>query len=191
MKTEAQGSPCLMGMCDKRCLCCGKTVYNDCNVTNNYYMSAEEMLRKDDFDKEPQTASFHTERFTTSTRRSAPEAPVDGNARKEIIRYVLKVRSHLDKKWMSRFEKDWNAILDLQVVQDSIYKVGKQKGTNFNRNLVANILYYMEHQGVFGDHYNATLMATLLEDSGAHSVRAELRKDPPPAIVSRLDRHFE
>lgn len=124
-------------------------------------------------------------------RPSASNTAVDENIRKEIIEYACKVRYHLADEWKSRYEKMWNDILDLDVVSRDIYKVGKQQGTNFNRNLVANILYYMDSLGVFGNSYNAASMAMALEGSKESSIRAALRKAPSAEIVSRLNRYFE
>lgn len=124
-------------------------------------------------------------------RPSASNTAVDKNIRKEIIEYACKVRYHLADEWKSRYEKMWNDILDLDVVSRDIYRVGKQQGTNFNRNLVANILCYMDSLGVFGKRYNAASMAMALEGSKESSIRAALRKAPSAEIVSRLNRYFE
>lgn len=190
MKTASQGSPCLMGTCDKRCLGCGRPVYNDCTVINNYSVSAEEMQRVVGVHQEQNVVFAPASRSKRVHCHTDQETPVDANVRNEIIHYVLQVRTYLAKEWRSRFEKDWNVILDMKVVSDSIYRVGKQRGTNFNRNLVANILYYMDGLGAFGKHYNATTMAMSLEGDKDSSVRAALRKLPAAAIVSRLDRHY-
>lgn len=190
MKTKEQGSPCLMGTCGNGSLRCMRLVYNDCTVTNNYYMSAEEMQRVVDAHREQYVVSAPAPKSKRGHCHTAQETPVDKNVRKEIIQYVLTLRTFLAKEWRSRFEKDWNTILDMKVISDDIYKVGKQQGTNFNRNLVANILYYMDSLGAFGKHYNATTMAMSLEGDKDSSVRAALRKFPAAAIVSRLDRHY-
>jgi len=190
MKTNEQGSPCPMGTCGNGCLRCMRTVYNDCTVINNYSVSAEEMQRIVDAHQEQYVSSAPATKSKRGHSHTALETPVDKNIRKEIIQYVLPLRTYLAKEWRRRFEKDWNDILDMKVVSDSIYKVGKQQGTNFNRNLVANILYYMDGLGAFGKHYNATTMAMSLEGDKDSSVRAALRKLPAAAIVSRLDRHY-
>lgn len=121
----------------------------------------------------------------------ASNTAVDENIRKEIIEYACKVRYHLADEWKSRYENMWNDILDLDVVSRDIYKVGKQQGTNFNRNLVANILCYLDGLGVFGNSYNAASMAMALEGCKESSIRAALRKAPSAEIVSRLNRYFE
>ena len=180
-----------MGTCGNGCLRCMRTVYNDCTVINNYSVSAEEMQRIVDAHQEQYVSSAPATKSKRGHSHTALETPVDKNIRKEIIQYVLPLRTYLAKEWRRRFEKDWNDILDMKVVSDSIYKVGKQQGTNFNRNLVAHILYYMDRYGAYGDRYNAAAMAFRLENSKDSSIRAALKKDPPEEIMKALDRYFE
>lgn len=71
-----------------------------------------------------------------------------------------------------------------------IFNPGKQQDTNFNRNLVANIIHYLDGRGVYKDNYNAALFAQILEGDKDHSVRSALGKYPSEDIVSRLNRHF-
>lgn len=113
--------------------------------------------------------------------------------RQEILRYVSSLRSHVANDWKSNYMQLWEEILDLEVVSSSIYNPGKQQGTNFNRNLVAGIIYYLVRRGIYGEEqkYNATQFAISLEGSGDHSVRAALKELPTPEIASRLDRLFE
>ena len=123
--------------------------------------------------------------------KKAHDAAVNEIIRQEIIQYARKVCVHLADEWKSDFDKLWIEILGKKVVTDAIYRVGKQQGTNFNRNLVANILCYMDSLGVFGNSYNAASMAMALEGSKESSIRAALRKAPSAEIVSRLNRYFE
>lgn len=113
--------------------------------------------------------------------------------RQEILRYVSSLRRHVADVWKSNYMPLWEEILDLEVISSSIYNPGKQHGTNFNRNLVAGIIYYLVKRGIFGDEqkYNATQFAISLEGSGDHSVRAALKELPTPEIASRLDHLFE
>lgn len=110
--------------------------------------------------------------------------------RQEILNYVGKLRIYLNNEWKSSYINMWNDILDIQVVSDSIYNPGKQKGTNFNRNLVANILCYLNDRKAFKD-YNVSSIAEVLEGKKESSIRLALSKDPKDEIVSRLDRYFD
>ena len=109
--------------------------------------------------------------------------------REEIINYVSRLRPFLVDEQKSGYIKLWREILDLDIIASEVFNPGKQQGTNFNRSLVANIIYYMVKKNFFGDKnsYNASLFAVALEGSAEHSVRAELRMLPAPDIISRLD----
>ena len=109
--------------------------------------------------------------------------------REEIINYVSRLRPFLVDEQKSGYMKLWKEILDLDIIAGEVYNPGKQQGTNFNRSLVANIIYYMVKKNFFGDNnsYNASLFAVALEGSAEHSVRAELRTLPAADIISRLD----
>ena len=120
--------------------------------------------------------------------KKAHDAAVNEIIRQEIIQYARKVCVHLADEWKSDFDKLWIEILGKKVVTDAIYRVGKQQGTNFNRNLVAHILYYMDRYGAYGKRYNAAVIANYLEGSKDSSIRAALKKEPPVDIVECLDR---
>lgn len=117
-----------------------------------------------------------------------PEVVVNESLRQEIIQYARKVCVRLADDWKGGFEKLWIEILKKKAVSDVIYRVGKQQGTNFNRNLVANILYYIDRYGAYSTHYNAAAMAVSLEGDKDSSIRAALKKEPPADIVECLDR---
>lgn len=191
MNTRRRGCPGRKGK--NVSVCIGRVEhYNNGRTTiyNTYVKCSKEAAREIVAalrQPQPQAAS----QSAKVERPIASNTAVDENIRKEIIEYACKVRYHLAGEWKSRYEKMWNDILDLDVVSRDIYKVGKQQGTNFNRNLVANILCYMDSLGVFGNSYNAASMAMALEGSKESSIRAALRKAPSAEIVSRLNRYFE
>lgn len=111
--------------------------------------------------------------------------------REEILKYVSRLSGQVANEWKSRYMNIWGEILELEIVADKIYEPGKQQGTNFNRNLVANIIHYLNNKNIFREYVPAHISA-LLEGSSDHSVRGELGKDPSDdAIVSRLNRYFE
>ena len=131
-------------------------------------------------------------------KKAASTSPSDeaidvASIREEIINYVSRLRPFLVDEQKSGYMKLWREILDLDIIAGEVYNPGKQQGTNFNRSLVANIIYYMVKKNFFGDKnaYNASLFAVALEGSAEHSVRAELRMLPAPDIISRLDRVLE
>ena len=111
--------------------------------------------------------------------------------KKSILEYVSKLVTELSDDWTQKYHKEWNGILALDIVAAKVYDPGKQQGTVFNRNLVANIIFYLGQNGVFKSPYKASHMARLLEGDPDSSVRAALGKYPDEKIVSRLNRYFE
>lgn len=95
----------------------------------------------------------------------------------DILQYVAKLTQYVSKDWKNRYETLWKNILALPEVEAEVYEPGKQKGTTFNRNLIAHIIYIMCKEGVMIER-NATRLATALEGSGEHSVRNQLGQHP-------------
>jgi hypothetical protein len=117
------------------------------------------------------------------------------NLREQILVYVNYLNGLVVDAWKSRYMKLWEGILDLNMVAKAVYKPGKQQGTNFNRNLVANIIHYLgnqnqENKRVFKD-YNAAQYAEKLELNKDHSVRAALGQDPTEEVCKELDKYIE
>lgn len=125
-------------------------------------------------------------------RMGEPEENIDITPiRTEIFNYVSRVRPLLTDEAKSTFMKLWEDILALPEVEAHVYKPGKQWGTNFHRNLVANILYHLrEHKiykVVYRDNYNGAAMAEALEGDRDHSVKHALRDEPPVEVRDAID----
>jgi hypothetical protein len=129
-----------------------------------------------------------------------PEEKIDCMPiRKEILNYVSRVRPLLTDEAKSDYMKVWEDILDLREVEALVYKPGKQKGTNFNRDLVANILYFLRnwkiYRVVYKQDYNGAALTEALEQDKEHSVKHALRDDPPQdirdAITAMMKRKHE
>lgn len=121
-----------------------------------------------------------------------PEKDIDTDAiHSEIMSYVSRVRPLLTDDAKSTFKKIWEDILDLPEVANEVYKVGKQWGTNFNRDLVANILYHLRtrkiYKDVYHDNINGAALAYALEGNKEHSVKHALRNEPPKDIRDAID----
>lgn len=97
--------------------------------------------------------------------------------KQEILDYVGNLKLYVSKEYKNRYESLWQSILTIPEVDSAVYVVGKQKDTTFNRNLIANLIYIMSEQGIYGDT-NATTMTIALEGDKEHSVRAQLRTKP-------------
>ena len=95
----------------------------------------------------------------------------------DILQYVAKLSQYVSKDWKNRYETLWKNILALHEVEAEVYEPGKQKGTTFNRNLIANIICMMVRTEVFTTN-NATHLTIALEGDKEHSVRNQLREYP-------------
>ena len=125
-------------------------------------------------------------------RMREPEENIDITPiRTEILNYVSRVRPLLTDEAKSTFMKMWEDILALPAVESKVYKPGKQWGTNFHRDLVANILYYLRtrkiYKVVYKDNYNGAAMCEALEGDRDHSVKHALRDDPPVDVREAID----
>ena len=101
------------------------------------------------------------------------------NARnkKVIVDYVMKLHpSCISMVWQGCYHALWNEILDIAEVENSIYNLGKQKNTTFNRNLVGNILHLMIEKGIITE--NPPTLAIILEGNRESSIQKEMRFDP-------------
>ena len=126
-------------------------------------------------------------------RLREPEGNIDITPiRTEILNYVSRIRPLLTDDAKSSFMKIWEDILVLPEVEALVYKPGKQWGTNFNRDLVANILYHLRerkiYKVVYKDNYNGAAMTEALEDDRDHSVKHALRNEPPKEVREAIDK---
>ena len=126
-------------------------------------------------------------------RMREPEENIDITPiRTEILNYVSRVRPLLTDEAKNTFMKMWEDILTLPEVESKVYKPGKQWGTNFHRDLVANILYYLRHRKIYAvvykDNYNGAAMCEALEGDRDHAVKHALREDPPVDVRQAIDK---
>ncbi len=133
---------------------------------------------------------------TTSNRRPSTVETRDLSAlRNQVLTYVSCLSVDVAEGWRRRYQKLWEGILDLEILQGALYEPGKQQGTNFNRNLVANIIHYLGTTGDAADRvypvYNAAQFTEHLEGHKDHPVRAQLGLNPSDAICSRLEKYLE
>lgn len=119
----------------------------------------------------------------------SPSDKAMGDAEKEqrkaeIMDYVGNVRPYVSKEWKNRYETLWRSILAIPEVDTAVYEPGKQKNTNFNRNLIANIIYIMCKEGILTTD-NAATLAQALEGDKDHSVRAQLHAEPMEKLLAK------
>lgn len=121
-----------------------------------------------------------------------PEEDIDISAiRSEILHYVNRVRPLVHPEKRDRYMKMWEGILDLDAVRPFVYKTGKQKRTNFNRKLIANILHHLDTHHIYTDPYKASSLALALEGDYEMSVRGELGKYPSEQVCAEIDEYLE
>ena len=128
-------------------------------------------------------------------RMREPEENIDITPiRTEILNYVSRVRPLLKDEAKSTFMKMWEDKLALPEVESKVFKPGNQWGTNFNRDLVANILYYLRNRKIYAvvykDNYNGAAMCEALEGDKDHSVKHALREDPAKDVREAIDNYF-
>ena len=109
-----------------------------------------------------------------------------GNIQKKILNYVSCIRpfvkDELDKLYMAL----WARILEHEAFKVELYDPGKQ-ACKFNRNLVANILHYLDGKHFYKVEYNQSEFTRRLEGDDQNPVRKALRFDPAPQYCKAVD----
>ena len=137
------------------------------DTVQNYNPNATTVINNNYGDKQKPAPA--TEKVLQDAEREQRKA--------EIMDYVAKLKNYVAKDWKNRYESLWKEILALPEVNAEVYEPGRQQGTTFNRNLIANILYIMCTENVIKDK-NATTLAEALEANKEHSVRSQLGQYP-------------
>ena len=114
------------------------------------------------------------------------------SAKERIINYVDRLEPMVKKEFRDNYYELWNGILDLKEVKESVYDKGKQQGTTFNRNLVAQIIHQIKDK-VYVATANTVQMAECLEpEKGAdHPVRQKLGEVPCKTIKKSVDKYMK
>jgi hypothetical protein len=107
--------------------------------------------------------------------------------RQSIMEYVNKLMPIVAEKYREDFSNIWLDIIKEDVVSNVIFNRGKQKGTVFNRNLVAHISRMMVLDGIIVKDANDVMMAELLEPQKGknHPVRNQLGLVPDDEKIKR------
>lgn len=101
------------------------------DTVQNYNPNATTVINNNYGDKQKPAPA--TEKVLQDAEREQRKA--------EIMDYVAKLKNYVAKDWKNRYESLWKEILALPEVNAEVYEPGRQQGTTFNRNLIANILY--------------------------------------------------
>lgn len=114
-----------------------------------------------------------------------------GIIQKEILNYISCIRPKLKEKLDKKYETLWAIIVEHEAFSVDLYDPGKQKCT-YNRNLVANIIHYLDSKGFYEDPYSAAAMTRALENGGdQHPIRRALGMDPEPKYCKVVDEILE
>ena len=109
-----------------------------------------------------------------------------------ILNYTSRLSLYLKLEWMQSWERFWTGLLDIDVIENEICKIGKQKDTPFNRKFVCTIINYLNGKGFFKETYSATDFARVLEGDEWHSIRTTaLCYNPDESVCKRIDGYIE
>lgn len=111
--------------------------------------------------------------------------------KEEIIDYVGRLKPMVRHDWLDRYDQLWLGILELKEVKTLVYNSGKQQGTKFNRNLVAQITHLMGNT-IFVST-NTVKMANYLEPSKGsdHPVRQKLGEAPDKEVKKSVEEYMK
>lgn len=99
-----------------------------------------------------------------------------GNIQKLIMNYVSCIREYVKDDMDKLYMHLWAVILDHEAFKVDLYDPGKQD-CKFNRNLVANIMHYLDSKGFYKKPYNQSEMTRAVEGDADNPVRKGFRED--------------
>lgn len=107
--------------------------------------------------------------------------------KQSVMDYVGRLMPVVTAGYREQYAKIWQEILEQDAVSRVVYEKGSQKGTLFNRNLVAQISHMMAVNGVIVKETTDVRMAELLEPEKGknHSVRGALAVTPDDKLVKK------
>ena len=117
-------------------------------------------------------------------------------ARQTVMDYVTKLMPVVMADYREQFLQIWKEILDEQAVSSIVYNRGRQQGTLFNRNLVAQITHMMVGSIIEQGTTDVRMTELLEPERGKrHPVRAALAEVPEDKQVKRavqevLEKHI-
>ena len=138
-------------------------------ITNNNYYGKHE---GEEGESTPSSAKPGDKKLGNMTLRDMlKEDYIDtGNIQKEIMNYVSCIRPYVKDDMDKLYMHLWAVILDHEVFKVDLYDPGKQD-CKFNRNLVGNIMHYLEGKGFYKKPYNQSEMTRAVEGDADSGVR--------------------
>lgn len=105
-----------------------------------------------------------------------------------IMEYVKRLMPVVREEYQSVYSEMWLGILDVKEVKLQVYNKGKQQGTTFNRDFVAQIIHQLGSR-IYMPEANAVVMAEHLEPEKGrdHPVRQKLGESPDKSIKKAIE----
>ena len=109
------------------------------------------------------------------------------NLQRDVLNYASRIRGdYFNPDYDKLYEKLWARIIEHEPFDVDLYDPGKQHCA-YNRNLIANVIHYLNGKGFYKKPYNKSELARLLEDDEESSIRKALRFDPEPKYIRVVD----
>lgn len=109
-----------------------------------------------------------------------------GNLQKEITNYVSCIRTLVKDEKGKLFMHLWACIIEHEAFSVDLYDPGKQQ-CHYNRNLIANILHYLDGKGFYKEPFNAYAFTRALEGDADNPVRKALGQNPDNKYIKVVD----
>jgi len=105
-----------------------------------------------------------------------------------IMEYVKKLTPIVREEYQGVYSEMWLGILELKEVKSRVYNKGKQQGTTFNRDFVAQIIHQLGNR-IYLPDANPVVMAEHLEPEKGkdHPVRQKLGESPDKSIKKAIE----
>lgn len=124
-------------------------------------------------------------RYKSSEEKKVEHEPASKDA---IIEYVKRLTPIVREEYQSIYGDLWLGILDVKEVKLQVYNKGKQQGTTFNRDFVAQIIHQLGNR-IYLPDANPVVMAEHLEPEKGkdHPVRQKLGESPDKSIKNAVE----
>ena len=155
------------------------------NITNNYYYGKEEAAAEgEDSSSKPGDKKLGNMTFREMLKAGYVDT---GNIQKEIMNYVSCIRPYVKDEMDKVYMHLWAVILDHEAFKIDLYDPGKQ-ACKFNRNLVGNIMHYLDDKGFYKEPYNQSEMTRAVEGDADNPVRKGFREYPDEKFCKVVDK---
>lgn len=126
------------------------------------------------------------------TARGKSQKNSDAQGKEAIMEYVGRLKPVVKEEYLDQYDRIWEGILELNLVKGAVYNRGKQQGTTFNRNLVANIIHQISSIVYLPTANNVQMAECLEPEKGAqHPVRQKLGESPERPIKRSIEEFMQ